>query len=89
MQGRRRFGRELLPVEKCEVGAVLVLNHVLAIFDKDARVHARNAAFFSAVGGQVHVGEDVADGIFAPDQNVVFAAQVVLLVIGFDDETGI
>src|SRR5437588_13028244 len=35
---------------------------------------------------QVHVGEDVAYSIFASDQNVIFAAQVKLLVVRFHNQ---
>jgi len=40
VQRRRGFAGELLPIKECEVGAVLVFKHVLAIFDEDAGMHA-------------------------------------------------
>src|SRR5437868_8272124 len=73
-------------MKACEVGAVLVFKHVLAIFDEDAGMHAWNASVFAAMWSQVHVGEDVAYSIFASDQNVIFAAQVKLLVVRFHNQ---
>src|SRR5579863_8077091 len=87
MQSRRGLRGEFLPVDEREIGAVLVLKHILAILNKNARVHARNAAFFAAMRGQVYIGEDVAHRVFATDRNIVFAAQVKFLVISFDDQT--
>src|SRR5260221_12293149 len=86
MQRRRRLRGELLPVEKREIGTVLILQPILAVLDKDARVHARDTALFPTVRGQVHIGEDVAHSILATDQNNIFAAQIELLVVSFDDE---
>ncbi len=89
VQGRGRFWRQLLSIEKCEVGAVLVFKHVLAVFDKDTRVHAGDTAFFPTIWRQVHIRENVADRIFATNQDVVFAAQVELLVVGLDNQARI
>ena len=79
------FAREFLTIEEGEVGAILVFEHVLAVLYEDARVQAGDAALFAAMRRQVYVGEDVADSIFATDDDVVFAAQVKFLVIGFYD----
>ena len=87
VQGRRGFTGELLTIEEGEIGAVLVFEHVLPVIVKDARVETGDAAIFAAVGRQVNVGIDVADGILAANDDVVFAAQVEFLVVGLDNET--
>src|SRR5215469_15362468 len=67
MQSHGRFSRELLPIEKREICAVLVFKHILAVLNKDASVHARDATFFSTMRSQIHIRENVADSIFAAD----------------------
>src|SRR5260370_9210286 len=86
MERSWRFPVKSLAIEGREIRAVLVLQHVLAIFDKDVSVHTRYATLFSTMRSQVHIGADVADGVFAANHNVIFAAYVELLIVCLDDE---
>jgi hypothetical protein len=88
MQRCWRLSTEPLAIEESEIRAVLVLEHVLPILDKDAGMHTRYTALFSAMGSQVHIGVNVADSVLATDQNGVLAAYVELLIICLDDEPG-
>ena len=50
MQRRRRLRGELLPVEKREIGTILVFEHVLAVIDKNARMQARELVILGEAG---------------------------------------
>ena len=86
MQWCRCLAGQTLPIEEREICAVLIFQHILAVLNKDASMHARDAAFFSTMGSQVHIGEDITYGILTANHDVVFAAQVKLLVVCLDDQ---
>src|SRR5579883_1486216 len=88
VQGRGGFARQLLPIQERKIGAILILQHILAIIVEDARVQAGDAAFFAAVRGEVNIGIDIAHGILAANHDVILPAQIELLVIGLYDQTG-
>src|SRR5579863_895713 len=83
VQRRWRLAGQPLAIEEGIVGAVLVFEDVLPILDIDASVQARDAALFTAMVGQVYIGEDVADSIFATNRDLVFAANIKFLIVGF------
>src|SRR5260370_18920000 len=67
MHRRRRLRGELLPVEKRDIGTVLIFQHILAVLDNDARVHPRATALFPTLRCHDHIGVDPACSILATD----------------------
>ena len=59
--------RHPLLVDMGIVGAVQVLHEYLAALEQDACMLSRNSSFISAVVGQVHFGENVADRVLSSD----------------------
>src|SRR5712691_866454 len=86
MQRSRSLSGKPLAIEKREICAVLIFQHVLTVLDKDAGVQTRHAALFSTMWGKVHIGENVAYRILAANHNIIFATQIKLLIIGLDNQ---
>src|SRR5581483_4714892 len=89
VERRGRLGGQALAIEEGEIGTILILQHVLPILYKDASVQTRYSPLLTAVSGQVYIGVDVANGILAAHSDVIFPAQVKLLVVGLDDQPGL
>jgi hypothetical protein len=82
---RRGLGGKSLAVEEREIGAILILQLVLAALEENTCVQARYASLFTTMWGQVNVREDIAHGVFASDDDIIFSTQVKFLVIALND----